>query len=312
MEFTYQQNRDWNCAARRSVVMSRNGMVASSQNLASLTGYKILARGGNAIDAAVGMLCTLSVVEPHSVGIGGDAFAIIYSSKDDHLYGMNASGRAPSKANVSWFLQQGFAKVPEDGILSVTIPGALDGWIKAVERFGKLTISEIFEDAIYYAENGFPVTEIISGEWQASESKIKSDRYLNQIYTVNGRIAQPGDVIRNPDLAKTYKLIVDNGSEIFYQGIIAKAIVNFSASKNGLIEMEDLHNHRTTWVDPISFNYRGYEVWELPPNTQGITALEILNILEGYDLNSFGFTSAEYYHLLIEAKKLPSKLGILL
>jgi len=290
--------------AQRSVVMAPRGMVASSQHLATLSGYKALAKGGNAVDAAVAMIATLNVVEPHSVGIGGDAFALLYLRKEKKLVGMNASGRAPYRANISWFHEKGMKAVPERGILSVTVPGALHGWNEAVTHYGNLSLGELFEDAINYAKNGFPVTEVISGEWRNSEAILRSEKSAARSYLVDGKAPRPGQVFRNPELARTLENIAQNGIEAFYRGEIAQAIVRFSDRQGGLLSMKDFEDHATSWVEPISSGYRGYTVYELPPNGQGATALEMLNILEGYDIASMGHNSPEYLHLLIEAKKI--------
>jgi gamma-glutamyltranspeptidase/glutathione hydrolase len=279
-------------------------MAAASQHLATLAGYRALAKGGNAVDAAVAMVSTLSVVEPHSVAIGGDAFALIYLAAEDKLLGMNASGRAPYAADPVWFQEQGFKQMPERGILPVTVPGALHGWSQAVERYGRLTFADLFEDAIYYAEAGFPVSEVIAGEWQNSEQLLHVHESASKCYTVDGHAPTPGQIFRNKDIAGTYRRIVEHGIDDFYHGEIAEAIANFSRSHQGLLSEKDLADHTTTWVEPIATKYRDYTVYELPPNGQGITALEMLNILEGYDIGAYSPNHPDYLHLLIEAKKL--------
>jgi len=304
MEFSYNQMREWGSPAQRSVVMTQRGMAASSHHLATLSGYKTLSRGGNAVDAAVAMVSTLSVVEPYSVGIGGDAFALIYLAKKDALIGMNASGRAPYKATGDWFSGKGFKTIPEMGMLPVTVPGALHGWAQAVERYGRLRLEDLLEDAIYYAETGFPVTEVIAGEWKDREEMLRSHESSAKTYLLDGKAPQPGQVFRNEDLSNTYKRIARDGIDALYKGEICKAIVDFSKNHGGLLTIEDFKDQTTTWVEPISAVYRGYTVYELPPNGQGLTALEMLNILEGYDISSLGEQSPEYLHLLIEAKKL--------
>ncbi len=284
--------------------MGTNGMVAASQPLATLAGYKILQKGGNAVDAAIAMVSTLSVVEPHSVGLGGDAFALIYLAKEKKLIGMNGSGRAPYQANLKWFHEKGLKEIPERGILSVTVPGALHGWASAVERYGTLSLGELFEDAIYYAEHGFPVTEVIAGEWKEVEKILLSHDNSSKTYLIDGKTPKPGQIFINRDLARTYKKIAEDGIKTFYEGEICDAIVNYSNRNHGLFSHQDFKDHCTTWVEPISTDYRGYTVYELPPNGQGLTALEMLNILGGYDIGSLGHNGAEYLHLLIEAKKL--------
>ena len=284
--------------------MGSNGMVASSQPLATLAGYKILLKGGNAIDAGVAMVSTLSVVEPHSVGLGGDAFALIYLANDKKLIGMNGSGRAPYRATLKWFHEKEFKEMPERGILPVTVPGALHGWASAVERYGTLSFGELFEDAIHYADHGFPVTEVIAGEWKEAEKILLPHKSSSKTYLIDGKAPRPGQIFINEDLARTYQKLVKDGIETFYEGEICDAIISYSDRNNGLLSHQDFKDHSTTWVDPISTDYRGYTIYELPPNGQGITALEMLNILEGYDLGGFKQNGPEYLHLLIEAKKL--------
>jgi gamma-glutamyltranspeptidase/glutathione hydrolase len=303
MEFAYPQKREWRNGAQRSVVMGTHGMAASSQHLATLSGYRVLAGGGNAVDAAVAMASTLSVVEPYSIGLGGDAFALIYLAGEKKLVGMNGSGRAPDRAHLEWFAEQGIKEIPERGILSVTVPGALHGWAQAVERYGRLSLSEVFGDAMEYAENGFPVTEIISGEWKYLEETLLLSGCSSNAYLAHGKAPEPGQVFINRDLARTYQKIVREGVGIFYEGEICDAIIKTSGRCGGLFSERDFRDHQTAWVEPLSTDYRGYRICELPPNGQGLTVLEMLNILEGYDLRDLGRQDAEYLHLLIEAKK---------
>jgi gamma-glutamyltranspeptidase/glutathione hydrolase len=303
MKFTYSQRREWKSAAQRSVLMGTHGMVAASQPLATLAGYKMLLKGGNAVDAAVAMVSVLSVVEPHSAGLGGDAFALIYLAGEKRLIGMNASGRAPYRATINWFRERGMDEIPERGILTVTVPGALHGWAQALERYGTFRLGDVFEDAIDYAENGFPVTEIIAGEWREAESLLLHSGSSSRAYLIDGRAPRLGQIFINRDLARTYQKIVCDGIEIFYEGEICDAMVNISNRYQGLLSHQDFKDHSTTWVEPVSTEYRGYTIYELPPNCQGVVALEMLNILEGYDIGSFGHNSPEYLHLLIEAKK---------
>jgi len=303
MEFAYKQRREWSSAAQRSVVMSSQGIAASSQHLATLAGYKALSKGGNAVDSAVAMVSTLSVVEPFSVGIGGDAFALIYLANENKLIGMNASGRAPYRAHLKWFRDKGLSDIPERGILPVTVPGALQGWAEAVSRYGRLTLGDVFEDAIYYAEQGYPVTEVISGEWKNSENVLLSHESAARTYLINGKAPRPGQVFFNKDLARAYKTIAREGIGAFYEGEICDAIVDFSNRNGGLLSRKDFKDHTTAWVEPISTDYRGYTVYELPPNGQGMVALEMLNTLEGFEVASLKHNSPDYLHLLIEAKK---------
>ena len=304
MEFTYHQKREFNSYSQRSVTMGPRGIVSSSQHLATMAGYRALAKGGNAVDAAVSMVATLNVVEPESVGIGGDAFALIYIGKEDKLLGMNASGRAPAAATIDYFREKGLSAIPERGPLAVSVPGALHGWAQAVEHYGKLKLADVLEDAIYYAENGFPVSEVIAGDWKNAQNLLLSREDSARAYLINGRPPLAGEVFRNSDLAKTFQTIAREGIEAFYGGEIGKTIADFLAKHGGLLSVEDLKRNATTWVEPISSDYRGYTVYELPPNGQGITALQMLNIMEGYDVPSLGHNSPEYLHRLIEAKKM--------
>jgi gamma-glutamyltranspeptidase/glutathione hydrolase len=251
----------------------------------------------------VAMVSTLSVVEPFSVGIGGDAFAILYLAQENKLIGLNGSGRAPYRANINWFREKGLDEIPERGILPVTVPGALHGWAQAVNRYGKLTLGDVFEDAIHYAEHGYPVTEVIAGEWKNSEKILLSTENAARTYLIDGRAPRPGQMFINKDLARTYNTIVREGIGAFYEGEIRDAIVDFSNRNNGLLSHKDFKDHTSTWVEPISTDYRGYMIYELPPNGQGMVALEMLNILEGYDIASLGHNSPGYLHLLLESKK---------
>ena len=303
MKFTYPRRRESTSAAQRSVFMGTHGMAAASQPLATLAGYKMLSRGGNAVDAAVAMVSVLSVVEPYSVGLGGDAFALIYLAGEKRLVGMNASGRAPYGATIDWFRERGMNRIPERGILSVTVPGALQGWAQALKRYGTLHLGDVFEEAIDRAENGYPVTEIIAGEWNEAEDLLLSSETLSKTYLIDGKAPRPGQIFRNRDLARTYRKIVRDGIDAFYEGEICDAMVGCSDQYGGLLSHRDLRDHSITWVEPVSTEYRGYTIYELPPNCQGITALEILNILEGYEIGSLGHNSPEYLHFLIEAIK---------
>jgi gamma-glutamyltranspeptidase/glutathione hydrolase len=303
MEFTYNCKREAASAAQRSVAVGARGMVSSSQHLATTSGLRMLLRGGNAIDAAIAMVSTLSVVEPQSVGIGGDAFGLIYLAKEQKLIGMNGSGRAPYGANIDWFLQRGMKEIPERGILPVTVPGALHGWAQALERYGTCSLAEVLKDAIFYAREGYPVTEVIAGEWTQTEACLRTNDAAVRTYLVGGEAPRPGYRFRNPDLAKTLQMVASDGAGVFYEGEIRDAIVRCSSELAGLLAEKDFADHTTTWVDPISTDYRGYSVYELPPNGQGLAALQILNVLEGYDLAAFGHNSPDHIHVLMEAKK---------
>jgi gamma-glutamyltranspeptidase / glutathione hydrolase len=304
VDFYYNRKREFKSYAQRSVAMGNSGMVASSQPLATLSGYKILAHGGNAVDAAVSMVSMLNVVEPHSAGLGGDAFALIYLAEENKIVGMNGSGRSPGRADISFFHEKGMREMPSLGMLPVTVPGALHGWAEANAKYGKLSLSELFEDAIHYAEHGFPVTEVIAGEWKNAEDVLLSQENSARSYLINGKAPKPGQVFRNHELAQSYKKIARDGIDVFYGGEIGEAIVAFSQVHQGLLAREDFVHHATTWVEPIASTYRGYTIYELPPNGQGVTALEMLNILEGYDMAGLGHNSPHYLHLLLEAKKI--------
>jgi gamma-glutamyltranspeptidase / glutathione hydrolase len=290
-------------AARRSVVMARQGMVASSQPLAVEAGVSILKKGGNAIDAAIATALTLGVVEPVSTGIGGDAFLLYHSAADGRMYGVNGSGRCPARLTLEELQRRGIKGVPQTGLGSVTVPGAIDAFVEAQRRHGKLTFAEVLEPAIAYASEGFPVSEIIARQWQGTEPLLAQFPTSARTYLIDGKAPQAGEVHRQPNLARTLKLLAAEGRDAFYQGDIAHQIVQFSHQNNGFFTLEDFRNHATEWVEPISIDYRGYTILELPPNGQGITALIALNILEGFDLAAMDYGSAPYYHLLIEATK---------
>ncbi len=288
----------------RSAVMARNGVVAASQPLAAQAGLRILLKGGNAIDAAVATASTLNVVEPMMTGVGGDMFAMVYLAKTGELLGLNGSGRAPLAADVNAYTENGFTAIPQTGILSVTVPGAVDGWDQLLKRAGTMTLKEVLQPAIEYAEEGFPVSEIIRGAWEEAEAKLKIDPDSASTWLINGQAPASGSVFGNPRLGKTFRLLAEQGRDAFYRGEIAQAIVAKSQSLGGLLTVEDFERHTSTWVAPIHTDYRGYEVYELPPNLQGVAALEMLNILEGYDLAAMGRDSAGFWHVLLEAKKL--------
>ena len=288
----------------RSAVMARNGMVATSQPLAVEAGLRILQQGGNAVDAAVAVASTLNVVEPMMTGIGGDMFAIVYLAKTGELIGLNGSGRAPKGATTDVYRAKGFTTMPRTGIFSVTVPGTVDGWDQLLKRTGSMTFKEVLQPAIQYAEEGFPVSEVIQATWVAAVPKLKGDPDSARIWLVDGQAPRLGNVFKNPALGRTLRLLADQGRDAFYKGEIAQAIVAKSQALGGLFTLEDFASHTSTWVTPIHTNYRGYEVYELPPNLQGVAALQMLNILEGYDLRALGPTSPKFWHLLIEAKKL--------
>lgn len=290
--------------SRRSAVMSNRGMVATSQPLAAQVGASMLLQGGNAIDAAIATAAALNVVEPMSTGLGGDAFALVYISKSNELKALNASGRAPYAASLETLRNLGYREMPGVGIHTVTIPGTLDGWCTLLDKYGTMSLAQVLAPAIELAENGFPVTEVIGYGWKNNSAKLQSNAAAAHTYLIDGRAPEPGEVFRQPDLAMTFKKIVKGGRDVFYRGEIAEAIVACSQGNGGLIAMQDLNEHTSTWVTPISTNYHGYDIYECPPNGQGLVALLALNILEGYGLCSLGHNSSEYLHLLIEAVKL--------
>ena len=290
-------------AARRSVVMARNGMIATSQPLACEAGLTILKKGGNALDAAIAAALTLGVVEPMSTGIGGDAFLLYYRAADKRIYGVNGSGRCPRRLSLNALRQRGFEGVPSKGWGSVTVPGAIDAFAEVLQRHGKLDLAEVVEPAYKYARDGFPVSEIIAEQWQHDAPLLSQHSASAQTYLIDGKPPRAGDVHRQPHLAETLRILGDKGRDAFYCGDIAKRIVAFSQADGGFFELEDFASHTTEWVEPISTDYQGHTVLELPPNGQGITALMILNVLQGFDLAGHEYGSAGYYHLLIEATK---------
>ena len=290
--------------ASRSEVIGQNGMVATSHPLATQIGLDILKQGGTAIDAAIAANIALGLMEPTGNGIGGDLFAIVWDSKTQKLHGLNASGPAPKNITIDYFVKQGLKKIPPYGPLPVTVPGAVDGWVKLHEKFGKMDFKLLFEPTIEYAKSGFPVTETIAYYLDLSQKRFENYPNFNDVWTKNGRMPQKGEIFKNPQLAKTLEVIASKGRAGFYEGPIARTMADFIQSQGGFLTYEDLASFHSEWTPPVSSNYRGYEVWELPPNGQGIAALQILNMLENYDLKSLGLFSAEYIHLFTEAKKL--------
>lgn len=288
----------------RSEVISQNGMVATSHPLATQIGIDILKQGGNAIDAAIAANAALGLMEPTGSGIGGDLFAIIWSAKDKKLYGLNASGRSPEKLNLKYFKDRNMTKIPPFGPLPVSVPGCVDGWFEMHSKFGTLNMEQILAPAIGYARDGFPVTELIGYYLTSTARRFKEYPNFADTYMPNGNPLTKGTVFKNPYLASTLSKIAKGGRDAFYKGEIAKTIANFIQEQGGFLSEKDLANHSSEWVEPISSNYRGYDVWELPPNGQGTAALQILNIMEGYNVKEMGFGSTEYIHHFTEAKKL--------
>jgi gamma-glutamyltranspeptidase / glutathione hydrolase len=301
---TAQKGSTTRLKAGRSVVRAQNGMVASSQPLASQVGLDVLKRGGNAVDAAIAMAAMLNVTEPMMTGIGGDAFALVYWSRTKELKGLNASGRAPRALAREYFSKKGLKSIPNGGMEAVTVPGAFDGWVTLVEKYGTMKLPELLAPSIAYAENGFPVMEKTAEDWEAEVSKLKRTAAAAANYLVEGRAPRAGELFRQPNLARTLRTLATGGRDAFYKGDIARAIVDYCQKNGGFITMEDLAATKSDWVEPISTNYRGYTVYEIPPNGQGLTALLALNILEGFDLSKMNQEPARYYHNLIEAMKL--------
>jgi gamma-glutamyltranspeptidase/glutathione hydrolase len=288
----------------RSPVLATRGMVATSQPLAAAAGLRVLQEGGNAIDAAIATAAVLNVVEPMMAGIGGDLFALVYDVDSQKLYGLNATGRAGALASAQKLRERGLERIPYDDILAVTVPGALDGWELLQSRFGSRPLAELLDPAIFYAESGFPVSEIIATDWELSVPKLARNPDSASTYLVDGRAPRHGEIFKSPDLGRTFRLIAEKGPDVFYRGELARRIVDFVQAEGGLLTAEDLANHHGDWVEPISTTYRGATVYQIPPNSQGFVALEMLNILEGFDLAKLGHNSAEYFHRMIEAKKL--------
>ena len=288
----------------RSPVLATRGMVATSQPLAAAAGLRVLQEGGNAIDAAIATAAVLNVVEPMMAGIGGDLFALVYDVDSQKLYGLNATGRAGAPASAQKLRERGLERIPYDDILAVTVPGALDGWELLRSRFGSRPLAELLDPAIFYAELGFPVSEIIATDWELSVPKLARHPDSASTYLVDGRAPRHGEIFKSPDLGRTFRLIAEKGPDVFYRGELARRIVDFVQAEGGLLTTEDLANHHGDWVEPISTTYRGATVYQIPPNSQGFVALEMLNILEGFDLAKLGHNSAEYFHRMIEAKKL--------
>ncbi len=294
--------------ATRSEVLGQNGMVATSHPLATQIGLDVLKKGGNAIDAAIAANAALGLMEPTGCGIGGDLFAIVWDAKTKKLYGLNASGRSPQDLSLDYFEKNKMEKIPSHGPLPVSVPGAVDGWFELHKKFGSKPMTEILAPAIDYAENGFPLTELIAWYLNRTVPFFKSKGFPNIVDTYEtqngGKLPQEGEIYKNPYLANTYKKIAQGGRDAFYKGDIAKTIGKFIKEQGGFLSAKDLAAHKSQWVEPVSVNYRGYDVWELPPNGQGIAALQMLQILKGYDFSKIEFGSAEHLHLFTEAKKL--------
>ena len=294
--------------ATRSEVIAQNGMVASSHPLATQIGIEILKNGGNAIDAAIAVNAALGLMEPTGCGIGGDLFAIVWDPKTKKLHGLNASGPSPQSLSLDYFLDNDYEGIPFYGVLPVSVPGAVAGWFALHRKFGNLSMNQILSPAIQYAEKGFPLTELIAHYMERSVKRFIKSNYPNIKETYlqpnGGKLAVEGEIFKNPLLAKTYRTIANKGEQGFYSGTIARAIADEVQQQGGFLTTEDLSSYKVEWIEPVSINYRGYDIWELPPNGQGIAALQMLKILEGFNFSEIDFGSSEHLHLFTEAKKL--------
>jgi gamma-glutamyltranspeptidase/glutathione hydrolase len=279
-------------------------MVATSQPLATAVGVDVLRRGGSAVDAAIAANATLGLVEPTGCGLGGDLFAIVRDADSRKLFGLNASGRSPRELTLAHFERLGLTQIPDRGPLSVSVPGAVDGWFELHARFGTLSFGELLAPAIGYARDGFPLTEVIARDWAVGARALRDYAGFAAVFLPDGRPPSAGDVFRNPRLADAYELLATDGRDAFYRGPIAAAVHDYLDAQGGFLRHHDLAAHRSTWVDPVSTTYRGWEVFEMPPNGHGIAVLEMLNLLEGFDLSSLEWGSSAHLHLLVEAKKL--------
>lgn len=289
--------------ATRSEVIGQQGMAATSHPLATQIALDVLRSGGNAVDAAIAANAALGLMEPTGCGIGGDLFAIVWDAKTEKLYGLNGSGRSPASLTLEEFQSRGLTAIPATGPLPVSVPGCVDGWFALHERFGQLPMSDILAPTVYYARTGFPVTETIAYYWNAS-AKLREFPGFADTFLPGGRAPRKGEIFKNPRLAKTLERIGEEGRDCFYRGDIAQTIADYMHEQGGFLSYEDLADHRSEWVEPVSYNYRGVDVWELPPNGQGIAALQMLAILENYDLKKMGYGSVDHLHFFTEAKKL--------
>lgn len=290
--------------ATRSEIYAPHAMAATSHPLATQIAIDILKSGGNAIDAAIAANAALGLMEPTGNGIGGDLFAIVWDAKSERLYGLNASGRSPRSLSREWFSENGYETIPPYGPLPVSVPGTVDGWFELHGRFGSLPMKSILQPAIDYARNGHPVHEFIQHGWNVYVGRLSEYPGFVEQMTIDGRAPAVGEVWKNPNLANTLERIANEGRDIFYKGDMARVIGKYMQENGGFLSYEDMASHQGSWVEPVSSNYRGYDVWELPPNGQGIAALQILNMLEQHDIAAMGFGSTDYVHVFLEAKKL--------
>jgi gamma-glutamyltranspeptidase/glutathione hydrolase len=290
--------------ATRSEVIAPQAMAATSHPLATQIALDVLKAGGSAVDAAIAANAALGLMEPTGNGVGGDLFAIVWDPKTEQLYGYNGSGRSPRSLTLAEFRRRGLSEIPALGPLPVSVPGAVDGWFALHERFGKRAMADNLAPTIAYARNGHPVAEVIAHYWERSVPRLSPYPGFVEQFTIDGRAPHKGEMWRNPNLANTLEAIADGGRDAFYKGEIARSIGAYFKANGGFLSYEDMASHSGEWVQPVSTNYRGVDVWELPPNSQGIAALQILNLLEGYDFSKIAFGSAEHVHLFAEAKKI--------
>ena len=300
---TFAQDR----SQARSMVIAKRGIVASAQTLASQAGAQVLARGGSAVDAAIAANAVLGLVEPMMNGMGGDLFALVWDAKTGKLTGINASGWAPKKLTPEFLKTQGYSNMPSSGIHTVTVPGCVDGWSKLHQRYGKLPWADLFKPAIYFAENGFPITELIQYDWENAGYKLNGDDNARRVYMPGGNAPKVGETFRNPELARAYRLVAEQGRAAFYDGPIGKALVQTSERLGGTMSLDDLREFHSEWVEPISSTYRDWKIYQLPPNGQGVGTLEMLNIMEAFPIGDYSQTGVDALHLKIEAQKLATQ-----
>jgi gamma-glutamyltranspeptidase / glutathione hydrolase len=293
-----------NIHGTRSPAVGRDGIIATSQTLASAAGLKVLQDGGNAIDAAVTAAAVLAVVEPSMNGIGGDLLALVYDSKTQKVHGLDSTGRSAHAATPQEYKRRGLTEMPAGGVLTVDVPGVIEGWHQLLTRFGTIALAHALAPAIRYARDGFPVAELMSYEWQNNVERLAADKHTAETFLPNGKPPAHGEMFSNPRFARSLELIATQGRDAFYLGEIAEAIVADIKRRDGLLVMRDFADHKADWVEPISTNYRGYDVLEMPPSTQGFVALEMLNIMEGFDITALGHNSADYLHVVAEAKRI--------
>lgn len=291
----------------RSMVISNRGIVATAQTLASQAGAQILSRGGSAVDAAIAANAVLGLVEPMMNGMGGDLFALIWEASTGKLYGINASGWAPKKLTIEFLQKETFGSMPSSGIHTVTVPGCVDGWERLHKKFGKLPWKDLFKPAIYYAENGFPVTELIQWDWENASYKLTGDENARKVFLPGGSAPKVGQVFKNPELGHAYRIIAALGAAGFYNGPVGEALLKTSNRLGGTMTAEDLRDFKSEWVEPISSTYRGWKIFQLPPNGQGVGTLEMLNIMEAFPIAEAGHASADAWHWKIEAQKLATQ-----